>query len=37
MPKSKRIGYLRADAASYQAEIFNYCTLYGKDKKSNLG
>ena len=25
MPKGKRIGYIRADAASYQAEIFNYC------------
>ncbi|MDL1955917.1 MAG: hypothetical protein LWW95_02520 [Candidatus Desulfofervidus auxilii] len=25
IPKGKRIGYLRADAASYQAEIFNYC------------
>ncbi len=25
MPEGKRIGYLRADAASYQAEIFNYC------------
>ena len=25
MAEGKRIGYLRADAASYQAEIFNYC------------
>jgi len=25
IPKGKRIEYLRADAASYQAEIFNYC------------
>ena len=29
MPKGKRIGYLRADAASYQAEIFNYCEQKG--------
>jgi hypothetical protein len=25
MPKGKRIGYLRADSASYQAEVMNYC------------
>ena len=24
-----RIGYIRADAASYQAEIFNYCEQRG--------
>ena len=29
MPKGKRIGYLRADAASYQAEILNYCEQKG--------
>ena len=29
MPRGKRIGYLRADAASYQAEIFNYCEERG--------
>ncbi|MDL1956858.1 MAG: transposase [Candidatus Desulfofervidus auxilii] len=29
MPRGKRIGYLRADAASYQAEIFNYCEQKG--------
>ena len=29
MPKGKRIGYIRADAASYQAEIFNYCEERG--------
>jgi hypothetical protein len=25
MPKGKRIGYLRADSASYQANVMNYC------------
>ena len=25
MPKGKRIGYYRADSASYQAEVMNYC------------
>jgi hypothetical protein len=25
MPKGKRIGYLRADSASYQAKVMNYC------------
>jgi len=29
IPKGKRIGYLRADAASYQAEIFSYCEQKG--------
>ena len=30
IPKGKRIGYLRADAASYQAEIFNHCEGRGE-------
>jgi hypothetical protein len=25
MPKGKRIAYLRADSASYQANVMNYC------------
>jgi len=29
MPKGKRIKYIRADAASYQAEVFNYCEERG--------
>ena len=29
MLKGNRIGYIRADAASYQAEIFNYCEERG--------
>ncbi len=35
MPAGKRIAYLRADSASYQAEVMNYCFLpdrYGKKK-----
>ena len=30
MPKSKKIGAVRADSAAYQAEIFNYCEATGK-------
>ncbi len=29
MPKGKKLRYLRADAASYQAEVFNYCEDHG--------
>ncbi len=25
LPKNRKINYLRADAATYQAELFNYC------------
>jgi hypothetical protein len=35
MPAGKRIAYYRADSASYQAEVINYCFLpdrYGKKK-----
>ncbi len=35
MPAGKRIAYYRADSASYQAEVINYCLLpdrYGKKK-----
>ena len=35
MPRGKRIGYLRADAASYQAEIFNHCE--GRGRKYAIG
>ena len=30
LPKSHRLAAIRADSASYQAEIFNYCTATGK-------
>jgi hypothetical protein len=29
MPKGKRIGQLRADNASYQAKVFNFCEQHG--------
>jgi hypothetical protein len=35
MPEGKRIAYVRADSASYQAKVINYCFLadkYGKKK-----
>jgi len=31
LPKGHRIARLRADAASYQAAIFNYCEAYGME------
>ena len=30
LPKGHRLAAIRADSASYQAEIFNYCTATGK-------
>lgn len=35
MPKGKRIGYLRADSASYQAAVMNYC-FGDKDRQKIL-
>ncbi len=29
MPKGKKISHLRADSATYQAEVFNYCESHG--------
>ena len=29
LPAGKRIGFFRADSASYQADIFNYCEKKG--------
>jgi hypothetical protein len=34
MPKGKRIGYYRADSASYQAEVMNYC--FGDQERKKI-